>query len=97
MWLGNKPTINLIIKEDIYSIISYDQMQLINTSITFQKPVNAPIKKGQELGKIDINISGKETLTVPLIAEENISQVNPLFKIFAAIKYLIFGTSLDEI
>ena len=97
VWLGNKPTINLIIKEDIYSIISYDQMQLINTSITFQKPVNAPIKKGQELGKIDINISGKETLTVPLIAEENISQVNPLFKIFAAIKYLIFGTSLDEI
>ena len=34
---------------------------------------------------------------VPLVADKTINSVNPIMKIFAAIKYLIFGTSLDEI
>ena len=30
-------------------------------------------------------------------AEKDVSEVNPLFKVFSAAKYLIFGRSLDEI
>ena len=37
------------------------------------------------------------SLTHRIIAEKNISKVNPFVKIFAAAKYLLFGTSLDEI
>ena len=36
-------------------------------------------------------------MQIPLVAEINIKSINPIFRIFAAIKYLIFGTSLDEI
>ena len=44
-----------------------------------------------------IEISGKQNIEVPLVAEKNIDKsINPLFRLFAAIKYLIFGTSLDE-
>ena len=96
IWLGNKPTLNLIVKDDVFSILSFDQIQFIKSSISYNKPLNAPIKKGDELGKIEISISGKNTLIVPLIAENDIKEINPIFKLFAAIKYLIFGTSLDE-
>ena len=30
-------------------------------------------------------------------ADKNINTINPIKRIFAAIKYLVFGTSLDEI
>ena len=49
------------------------------------------------LGPLIINIDGKPKIEVPLIAEKDVTEVNPLFKIFAAAKYLIFGRSLDEI
>ena len=43
-----------------------------------------------------IEISGKQNIQVPLVAEKNINNINPIARVFAAIKYLIFGTSLDE-
>ena len=88
--LGNKPTVNLIIDKDIVSILSFDQLQLIKSSITFNKPISAPIKKGDKLGELKIIIPGKKDIKVPLIAEINVKQINPLFKIFAALKYLNF-------
>ena len=38
VWLGNKPTINLVIKEDVISILSFDQIKLIEASINYNKP-----------------------------------------------------------
>jgi D-alanyl-D-alanine carboxypeptidase (penicillin-binding protein 5/6) len=96
VWLGNKPTVNLIVGKNIDSILSFDQLQLIQSTISYEKPISPPIKKGDTLGLLEIKISGKKTLKIPLIAEKNVYKINPIFKVFAAIKYLIFGTSLDE-
>jgi D-alanyl-D-alanine carboxypeptidase (penicillin-binding protein 5/6) len=97
VWLGNKSSINLVIEDDILSTVSFDQLQLIETSISYSKPINAPIKKGEQLGIMEIKISGKKNLVIPMVAESDVNETNPFFKLFAAIKYLIFGTSLDEI
>ena len=97
VWLGNKSTVNLVVENDLISTLSYDQLQFINSKIYYKKPINAPIKKGDKLGTIEINISGKKQLTIPLVSERDIQQSNPFYKLFAAMKYLIFGTSLDEI
>ena len=71
-------------------------MQLMKSSIEYNKPIAAPIIKGNKYGNLLIEIDGKPKILVPLIAEKNISKVNPFFKIIAALKYLLFGTSLDE-
>ena len=97
VWLGNKPYINLVSEKDIISILSFDQIQLINSSIVFNKPIEAPINKGDKLGLIKIDIPGKPIIEVNLVAEDNVGSVNPLLRILMAIKYLIFGTSLNEI
>lgn len=96
VWLGKESSINLTAKDDLISNLSFDQLQQIKSSINFLNPISAPITKGDEYGSIEIKVPGKKTIIVPLVAEKNINQVNPLFKIITAIKYLIFGTSLDE-
>ena len=96
IWLGDKPTINLVIENDIISILSFDQLKLIKSKITFEKPISAPVKKGEKYGTIEISISGKKTIIAPLVAENNVNQINPFKRVFAALKYLVFGTSLDD-
>lgn len=96
VWLGSKPTINLIIENDLVTTVSYEQIKTLKSSIEYEKPISAPIKKGDILGKLTIEISGKKNFEVPLVAENNVKIINPIFRIIAAIKYLIFGTSLDE-
>jgi len=69
---------------------------LIKSTIEYQRPIEAPIIKDETYGQLIINIEGKPDIVVDLVAEENIGNINPILKVFAAIKYLIFGTSLDE-
>ena len=95
-WLGSKPSVNLIVGNDVITTLSFDQLKTIKSDIEYEKPVSAPIKAGDILGKMTIQISGKQSIEVPLLAETNVNRINPLLRIFAAIKYLIFGTSLDE-
>ena len=97
VWLGSKPTVNLVVEKDIVSILSFDQLKLIKSTIHYEKPISAPIKAGEKIGSLIINISGKPPMIVPLVADKNINTINPIMRIFAAIKYLVFGTSLDEI
>lgn len=96
VWLGNKPRVNLVSSKKIVSTLSFDQIQLIKSSLEYKRPIEAPIKKGEVHGKLLIEIDGKPNIEVELIAQENVGTVNPISKVFAAMKYLIFGTSLDE-
>ena len=96
VWLGNKPRVNLVSSKKVVSTLSFDQIQLIKSSLHYKKPIEAPIKKGEVLGKLIIDIDGKPNIEVELISQESIGTVNPISKVFAAMKYLIFGTSLDE-
>ena len=96
LWLGNKPRFNLVSSKKIVSTLSFDQIQLIKSSLHYKKPIEAPIKKGEVYGKLIIDIAGKPNIEVELISQESIASVNPISKVFAAMKYLIFGTSLDE-
>ena len=96
VWLGNKQRVNLISPKKVISTLSFDQLQLISSSIEYKKPIETPIFKGETYGKLLIEIDGKPNIEVDLIAEEDIGSINPVLKVFSAIKYLIFGTSLDE-
>ena len=96
VWLGSKSTVNLVSSKKIISTLSFDQIQLLKSSIEYKKPLEAPILKGQILGTLKISIEGKPDIKVDLVAQNNVSVINPFFRIFAAIKYLIFGTSLNE-
>ena len=97
VWLGQESKINLVSSQDVVSTLSFDQIQLMQSKINYTKPISTPIIKGKEYGNLTINIDGRPEIIVPLVAEKNVKSVNPLLKIIEAIKYLIFGTSLDEI
>ena len=96
VWLGNKPRVNLISSRKVVSTLSFDQLQLIKSSIQYKKPLDAPILKGNSYGKLLISIEGKPNIEIDLVAEEDVVSINPILKIFAALKYLIFGSTLDE-
>ena len=96
VWLGNKPRVNLVSSQKIASTLSFDPIQLIKSSLEYKRPIEAPIKIGEAYGKLIIDIEGKPNIEVELIAQESVGSVNPISKVFAAMKYLIFGTSLDE-
>jgi D-alanyl-D-alanine carboxypeptidase len=45
VWLGSESSINMISAQKLVSTLSFDQIQLMNSSIEYTKPISAPIKK----------------------------------------------------
>ena len=91
VWLGTKNQIDLIVGQDILTTLKSEQKDSIDAKIIYDKPIEAPILKNQEIGKIIIEIKDKDTLEFPLYAKDSIKKINPLFRVFSAIRYLIFG------
>ena len=91
VWLGAKNQIDLIVGQDILTTLKSEQKDSIDAKIIYDKPIKAPILKNQEIGKIIIEIKDKDTLEFPLYAKDSIKKINPLFRVFSAIRYLIFG------
>jgi len=91
VWLGTKNQIDLIVGQDILTTLKSEQKDSIDAKIIYDKPIKAPILKNQEIGKIIIEIKDKDTLEFPLYAKDSIKKINPLFRVFSAIRYLIFG------
>ena len=83
-------------RKKIVTTLDFDQSQNVNIKLIYQKPLEAPIKKNQEVGIIEIEIPNKETINIPLLASDNIKKTNPLFRIFVAINYIIFGNITNE-
>ena len=87
----SKNQIDLIVGQDILTTLKSEQKDSIDAKIIYDKPIKAPILKNQEIGKIIIEIKDKDTLEFPLYAKDSIKKINPLFRVFSAIRYLIFG------
>ena len=91
MWLGKENKVDLISGEELLTTLSSNQEKNIKAKLVYEKPIIAPVKANQQVGKIVVNIADKETIEIPLLAKNSIKRVNPIIRIFSALNYLIFG------
>ena len=57
----------------------------------YDKPVQAPIKKGDKLGIVKIEIPGQPAAEVPLVADKDVGKLGFFGKIAENFRYLLFG------
>ena len=95
VWLGNKSKINLIAEKPFKILVNRSSLRMIKSTLSWNDPVKAPIKIGQNIGKINIYIPGRETLTLNLVSKDNVDGLGPIDRIKSAINYLIFGGDLN--
>lgn len=88
---GQKDSVNLTVDKDILKTIRKSNVGEVKMTAVYDKPVQAPIKKGEELGVIRIEIPDSEAMEVPLIAENAVAKVGIWGKIKSNLKYLISG------
>lgn len=91
VWYGKEDSVNLTVADDVLKTVHMSQQDNVKATAEFDEPVKAPIKAGQEIGTIKIEIEGQSPLNVPLIAENDVSETGMLGKFWANVKYFIFG------
>lgn len=91
VWFGEQKEVGLVVSENVKRTIKKNRVNDVKMTALYEKPVKAPIKKGDKLGVVKIEIPGQPDFEVPLFADRNVAKLGMFGKITENLKYLIFG------
>ena len=91
VWMGKEDNVGLIVNEDVVKTIARGKVIDTKMTVVFDKPVRAPIKKGDQLGIVKVEIPDREKFDVPLYADKDVDEVGVFGRIKRNLKYLIWG------
>lgn len=72
--LGEVDAVDLALKEDIQALVPAGAAELITAEAIFQAPISAPIRAGQVVGEMAVNIRNRIVARVPLVAAVTVDQ-----------------------
>lgn len=93
VWLGQKPSVALLIEEDLTLTLPKKARRNMKVKVSFEGPVPAPVAKGQRLGTMTISAPNVDTLEIPLVAGDSVAQLGLMGRLVAAFNYILWGSS----
>ena len=91
VWLGKKNKVNAVPLEDLYLTIPKRKKKTIKAVIEYDGPIEAPIKKGQKLGILNVYISGELERQTDVLSAEDIKRSNIFSRLLKSLNYLVWG------
>mgnify|MGYP000610251413 FL=1 len=91
VWLGKKDTVGTYVKNDIYKTIPKARKKFLKVSMIYNGPIQAPIKKGDVLGKLKITYKNELIDEYDLFAIEDVKKLNLFSRLMKSINFLIWG------
>ena len=91
VWYGQEKSVPLVVADKVVKTVQNSKVENVKATAEFDEPIKAPIAKGQQIGKLNIEIEGQPSLSVPLVAGKEIKEVGFAGKFWANVKYFIFG------
>lgn len=91
VWFGTEKTVDLLVAENVKRSLKKNKAAKVKMTAIYDKPVKAPLKKGDKLGYIKVEVPGQPDYEVPLVADRNVEKLGMFGKIGENLKYLIFG------
>jgi D-alanyl-D-alanine carboxypeptidase (penicillin-binding protein 5/6) len=89
VWLGGKSTVGLAPKTDLSLLVPAGAKDKVTAEAVFKGPLQAPIKQGQEVGKLVITVPGLDNANeVPLVATEDVKKGGFVVRVKAALARL---------
>lgn len=95
-WLGENPLVPLIVDDNIVLTLSARQRRNMQVKVLYDGPIAAPIKQGDQIGKLEITLPQKEPFTYKLYAAENVARLGFFGRLFAAIEHLLLGPEATQ-
>ncbi|WP_373087356.1 D-alanyl-D-alanine carboxypeptidase family protein [Sneathiella sp.] len=95
VWLGNEETVPVTVEKDLLVTLSRQARKSMVVKVVYDEPVPAPILKGTPIAQLIVSGPDMDTVTVPLVATQDITRPGPLKRLTSAVEYLVFGPSAN--
>ncbi len=91
VWLGAKPSVSLVLDQDLYVTVPRYKAKDMKVQVTYQEPIAAPVRAGQEVGRVTVHCPDEEPFDVPLRVSHDVGKAGFFERIRAACYYLFWG------
>ena len=92
IWGGKKNFVALVAKDDVSIRLSDKERKEAEMTVRFKGPVKAPVRIGQELGRVLIKLDGKTISSSPLVAAEKVASEESMWsKAIDTLMFKAFG------
>ena len=91
VWLGAEPKVPMTVDKDFLVTLPRRSRKDMKVSIAYDKPVPAPIKKGDKVGKLVVTAPEMAPAEAPLVAAGNVDRMGPVGRIAMVAAHLIWS------
>jgi D-alanyl-D-alanine carboxypeptidase (penicillin-binding protein 5/6) len=90
-WLGSSETVPLVAGKRLLATLPRNARDEMVVKVVYNGPIAAPIRKGDPIAKLMIDVPGQPPQELPLLAGADVEKLGFFGKIGAAVKYLAGG------
>lgn len=91
VWYGKEKTVDLTVDEDVVKTIHTSKVGEVKATAEFDEPIKTPIKAGDKVGMLKIEIEGQNPLEIPLVAAKDVEKVSLWGRFWANAKFFLLG------
>jgi D-alanyl-D-alanine carboxypeptidase (penicillin-binding protein 5/6) len=92
VWLGADAKIPLTVSQDLVVTLSRKSRKDMRVVVDYDRPIAAPITKGQTLGKVVVTAPDVPPTEAPLVAGADVGRMDTLGRIATLAGYLVWGS-----
>ncbi len=93
VWLGDQETIPLVAGRELTVLMERMNRADLRVKVVYDSPIAAPLKQGQEVGKIVVTSPNRPPVEAPLVAGAAVEKVGGFSKVGAALSHLLWGAA----
>src|SRR6516164_8938091 len=91
VWLGSEAKVPLTVSQDLRITLARKARKDMKVTAQYDRPIAAPITKGQTVGKVIVTAPDVPPTEVPLVTAADIPRMDPLGRIATLAGYLVWG------
>jgi D-alanyl-D-alanine carboxypeptidase (penicillin-binding protein 5/6) len=89
--MGQSTDVAMVASQDIVVTLPRRTRPQLRVSAVYDQPVRAPIRQGQEIGRLLVNAPGIDPADLPLVAGADVARLGPMGRVSAQIGQLLWG------
>jgi len=91
VWLGSEPKVPLTVAKDLVVTLPRKLRKDMKVTIDYNRPIPAPVRKGQALGKLMVTAPDVPSTEATLIAGTDVDRMDTLGRVATLAGYLVWG------
>lgn len=93
VWLGEEAEVPLVVENRVTFTLPRQARRGMEVKVSYDSPIAAPIRSGQELATLTISTPDTETVRIPLVAGKDVPRLGVFGRLGAALEYLAWGAA----